>query len=266
MPLQTDVCDPWPIDLTCCDLSDDTSPETIERWQKVASILLFRLSGRRLGPSCPVTVRPCRRQCLEALPWLTPYWGAVGPWIPYLSDGVWRNASVCGCRGDCSCEELCEIRLDGPVYDIVSVQEGPETLPDTAYRVDGSGTLLRTDGECWPDCQDMAAAEGEEDTLTVTYRTGLPLDEAAVAAVSALTCHLIKGCGTGACGCKANRNLTRLNRQGTEYEFADPTLVYSEGRTGIPDVDLWLVTVNPHRLASPSRVYSPDFPRPRLVR
>lgn len=268
MPLANDVCDPWPVDLTCCDLPEDTPQETIDRWQMVASITLFRLSGRRLGPSCPVKVRPCRRQCMGDYPFAV-NWYSGFPWVPYIgSDGLWRNASVCGCTGDCACGELCEIRLDGPVYDVVSVQDGPVELPDTAYRVDGSGTLLRTDGNCWPDCQDMAAAEGEENTLTVTYRTGLPLDEAAKAAVSALTCHLIKGCGTGtgSCGCKPNRNMTRVSRQGVDLQFADPTLIYSEGRTGIAEVDLWLTTVNPYRQTSPSRAYSPDFKRPRVVR
>ncbi|WP_415949537.1 hypothetical protein [Streptomyces sp. KLOTTS4A1] len=43
----------------------------------------------------------------------------------------------------------------------------------------------------------------------------------------------------------------------------DPSLIYAEGRTGLPMADMWLSTVNPHRLTSPSRVYSPDYERPR---
>lgn len=267
MPLQPDVCDPWPIDTTCCDLPDDLDPAVLERWQRVASQLLFRLSGRRWGPSCPVTVRPCRKTCLDAYPQLMVSWGAAGPWIPYIgADGLWRNASVCGCSGDCACGELCEIRLDGPVFDVVSVQDGPITLPPEAYRVDGSGTLVRTDGGCWPDCQAMDLPCGEPGTLCVTYRTGLPLDESAVAAVSALTCHLVKGCSPGSCGCRAASNVTKLQRQGVTMEMADPTVLYADGRTGIAVVDAWLMSVNPDRVHSPSRVYSPDLRRPRLVR
>lgn len=265
-PLQRDVCDPWPIEL-CCSLSDDVTPALIARWQMVASLLLWRLSGRRWGPSCPITVRPCRRSCMDLYPSPLVSWGAAGPWVPYIgTDGAWRNASVCGCSSDCSCGELCEIRLPGPVYDITAVQEGALLLPPTAYRVDNSGDLVRTDGACWPDCQDMAADIGEPDTLAVTYRTGLQLDESAVAAVSELTCHLLKGCG-GACGCAASgRNVSRLTRQGVQLDMADPTLIYAEGRTGLPLVDLWLSTVNPYRLTSPSRVYSPDYQRPRIQR
>jgi hypothetical protein len=240
--------------------------EELERWTLVASQILFALSGRRIGP-CPVVVRPCRRACLESSPFISFQGsGSSGGWIPYIgADGLWRNASVCGCRSDCSCGELCEVYLPGPVYDITSVDIGGQGLAPDQYRVDAPGRLVRVGGGCWPDCQDMAAAPGEPDTFTVTYRVGLPVDEAAVAAVSEMTCHLLKGCGgSGSCGCKSNRNLTRLVRQGVEMDLADPTVIYSEGRTGLPLVDLWLTVVNPYRQTSPSRVYSPDFRYPRV--
>jgi hypothetical protein len=237
----------------------------VDRWAAVASQLLWALSGRRLGP-CPVTVRPCRRTCLETAPLGGITWGTASPWIPYIGlDGQWRNASVCGCQSDCSCGELCEVYLPGPVYDVVSVNVDGQDLPPGAFRVDAPGRLVRTDGQCWPDCQDMSAEPGAPDTFTVTYRWGLPLDEAATAAVSELVCHFLKGCSPGSCGCKINKNLTRVTRQGMEMEMPDPTLIYAEGRTGLPLVDLWLATVNPYRLTSPSRVYSPDFRRPRVT-
>lgn len=265
MPLQTGPCDPWDVDL-CCDVAD-VDEAILTRWQTVASQMLWGLSGRRWGP-CPVTVRPCRRACLDAAPISFQAGIGTGPWIPYIgTDGMWRNASVCGCASDCGCGELGEVKLVGPVYDIVEINVDGVVLPNdgTAYRVDAPGLLVRTDGECWPDCQDLAAPAGSDGTFTVTYRWGLPLDEAAIAAVSELTCHLLKGCSPGSCGCKANRNVTRVSRQGVNLEMADPTLIYSEGRTGLPLVDLWLSVVNPYRLTSPSRVYSPDLKRPRVT-
>ncbi|KQW11410.1 hypothetical protein [Streptomyces sp. Root369] len=263
MAIQTGPCEAWPTRLCCT--TEGVEDEELERWTLVASQILWALSGRRIGP-CPVTVRPCRRACLESSGFFSFQAGAgTGPWIPYIgTDGLWRNASTCGCRSDCSCGELCEVWLEGPVYDITEVDIGGQVLAPEQYRVDAAGRLVRVGGGCWPDCQDMAAAPGEPDTFTVTYRIGLPVDEAAVAAVSELTCHLLKGCGgSGSCGCKANRNLTRLVRQGVEMELADPQAIYSDGRTGLPLVDMWLTVVNPYRLASPSRVYSPDFRRPR---
>jgi len=262
--LQRPLCEPWPLDISCCPAAEGVDEAVLERWKRVATTILFNLSGRRWGPSCPYTVRPCRRRCLDGLP-LASSWAGGSPWIPYIGrDGQWRNASVCGCATDCSCSELCEVRLEGPVYDILGVEVDGVTLPETAYRVDSPGLLVRTDGGCWPDCQDMSAPVGEPGTFAVHYRIGLPLDDAAIAAYSELVCHLLKGCnGGGACGCKMPANVTRLSRQGIDQEFADPTLLYTEMRTGLPGVDLWLMSVNPHRLTSPSRVYSPDYRRPR---
>lgn len=269
MPLQVGPCDPWPVEL-CCELPEDLDPAVVDRWSRVASQTLWRLSGMRWGP-CPVTVRPCRRSCLESAPVSFQAGVGTGPWIPYIdAGGAWRNASVCGCKSGCSCGELCEIDLPGPVYDVVEVNDGGQVLtPGAEYRVDAPGKLVRLGGGCWPKCQDMAEPPGEPNTLTVTYRWGLPLDEAAVAAVSELTCQLILAClpaGTRGCGeCRLPGNVTRVVRRGVEIEMADPTVIFSEGRTGLPLVDLWLNTVNPDRLTSPSRVYSVDYRRPRVT-
>ncbi|MDX3345876.1 hypothetical protein PV387_03355 [Streptomyces sp. ME02-6987-2C] len=264
MPIQMGPCDPWPTRL-CCDV-EGKEPEEVARWTLVASQILFSLSGRRIGP-CPVTVRPCRRACLESASFVSFQTGTgTGPWIPYVGvDGMWRNASVCGCRSDCSCGELCEVYLPGPVYDVTEVNVDGQVLAPEQYRVDAPGRLVRVGGGCWPDCQDMAAPPGDPDTFAVAYRIGLPVDEAAIAAVSELTCHLLKGCGgSESCGCNANRNIVRYSRQGVDLEMPDPQVVYSQGRTGLPIVDAWLMAVNPNRLDSPSRVYSPDFRQPRV--
>lgn len=274
MPLQIGPCDPWPVAL-CCDLPDDLDPAILDRWQRVASQTLWRLSGMRWGP-CPVTVRPCRRSCLDEFTSSFQAGVGLGPWVPYIGvDGAWRNASPCGCSSSCSCGELCEVRLPGPVYDVVSVNvDGVDLVPE-AYRVDAAGLLVRTDGECWPTCQDMAQPEGAPGTWTVTYRWGLPLDEAAIAAVSDLTCELVKSClPPGTCGpCRLPGNVTKLARQGSNIvtrqgvsitDF-DPSVVFAEGRTGLLLTDMWLATVNPDRLTSPSRVYSPDYTPPRVT-
>jgi hypothetical protein len=188
--------------------------------------------------------------------------------VPYIdAAGEWRNANVCGCTTDCSCGELCEIALEAPVYDVVSVLEDGVVLPAGAYRVDVPGRLVRTDGGCWPDCQDMAAPCGDAGTLCVTYRMGLPLDAAAIAAVSELTCQLVAAClpaGTKGCGeCRLPGNVRRVVRQGVQVDMADPTTLFRDGRTGLTITDAWLATVNPHNAVSPGRVYSPDYRRAR---
>lgn len=269
MSLQVGPCAPWPVEL-CCD-TDGYEAEDVERWTRVASTILFHLSGMRYGP-CPVTVRPCGRSCLETagpLSFQASVGASTGGWVPYIgADGVWRNASLCGCKSTCSCGELSELYLPGPVYDVQEVNEGGQVLvPGVEYRVDAPGRLVRLGGQRWPTCQDMAAPEGDPNTLTVTYRWGLELDAAAIAAVSALVCHLLRGCSGsgGSCGCKANPRITKITRQGVDMERQDLTLLYAEGLTGIPEVDMWLMATNPFRLRSPSRVYSPDHRRPRVT-
>lgn len=258
------LCEPWPADTSCCDLPDDVDPADVERWRLVASTVLWRLSGMRWGPSCPVTVRPCGRSCVEQQASLWPGVLQSGGRVPYMdAGGVWRNA-VCGCKtASCSCTELCELRLDGPVYDVVEAVQDGRVLPPEAYRVDAPNTLVRLDGDCWPACQDLTVPPTEEDTAAVTYRTGLQLDEAAKAAVGALLCHYVRDCGSG-CGCRIPKTATRVVRQGLEIETPGPLQLYEGGLTGVPMADAWLLAVNPYGQRSPSRVWSPDLRRPRV--
>ncbi|MGF0163055.1 hypothetical protein ACQRET_03295 [Streptomyces koyangensis] len=269
MSLRVGPCEPWPTVL-CCD-TDEYEPAEVERWTRVASTILWHLTGMRYGP-CPVTVRPCSRSCLDGgapLSFQAMPGASTGGWVPYIDGaGIWRNASLCGCKSACSCGELSEIYLPGPVYDVVEVNDGGQVLaPGLEYRLDAPGRLVRLGGGRWPTCQEMAEPEGAPGTLTVTYRWGLELDDAAVAAVSELTCHLLRGCGAGggSCGCKANPRATRVSRQGVEIERQDVTLLYTEGLTGLPVADAWIKAANPYGLRSPSRVYSPDYKRPRFT-
>ena len=267
MPIHTEPCTPWEFTPDCCNVPDGTTQEQIDRARRIATAILWRASGMRWGPSCPYEVRPCRRSCLDDYPLRIDWSGGSGGLYPYIgTDGLWRNASPCSCSTDCSCGELCEIVLQGPIHTIVSVQDGETLLPPEAYRVDNGNRLVRLDGNCWESCYDLAAAPGEPGTLTVTYTVGLPLDDAALHAFSVLVCHLLKDCGTG-CGCalSSNRNVSRVSRQGVNLEFAEAGALYTEGRLGIPAVDRWIMLVNPYNLTSPSRVLSPDARRQRVT-
>lgn len=284
MPLNSGLCalDGWDLDRSCMDIPNDTPTEVIERWRAVAAEFLFGMSGNRFGPSCPVTVRPCRKQCAETYgrffnqgQFLGSGFQFTGPFVPYMAGGRMYNASLCGCTSSCHCgPELCEVYLPGPVYDIVAVDIGGEVVdPDTYGILDGR-YLVRSSataedaagGRCWPGCQDMSLPPGQPGTFTVTYRTGLPLPKMGVAALSALTEHYIKGCNGCGCGiATGNRNVSRLSRQGVDLEFADASAVLGEGKTGIDVVDQWLHMVNPSNLPRQLRVLSPDAPRaPRV--
>lgn len=270
------VCEPWPIRPAagCCTTEDaGASQEDKDFAALAATELLWRLTGMRWGPGCPVTIRPCSRTCgeemLAGLGYGPGYWGAGTPFVPYIGrDGSWYNFRGCGCTTTCGCSELSEITLDGPVYDIVSVVENGVTLSPGAYRVDFAGgwRLVRTDGGAFASCQDLAAPPGTANTLAVTYRLGLPLDNLAIRAVSALYCAMLKTCGgAGSCGCKLPANMTRMSRQGVDIELQSLTELTAAGLTGIKAVDEFILAVNPYGLRSASRVWSPDYKRARRV-
>lgn len=283
MPLNSGLCslDGWELDQSCMDIPAGTPPEVIEKWRRRAAELLYGLTGQRFGPSCPVTVRPCRKQCADSFGLLAGrffYQGqgyqSTGQFIPYMRDGMMFNASMCGCSGDCHCgPELCEVYLPGPIYDVVSVDIDGVTVDPTTYNIlDGRFLVRRSDttaeaagGPCWPGCQDMSLPPGAAGTFTVVYRTGVPLPEMGVAALSQLAAHYIKGCDGCGCGVATRNNLSRLSRQGVDLEFADQQQTLADGRTGLPLVDLFIHTVNPSKLPQAMRVLSPDAPRrPRI--
>lgn len=248
-------CEPWPLDMSCWEFpGDEPAPETVERWRRVATQILWGLTGRRWG-LCEVTVRPCLRNCSDA-----PMSAAMAP---YTVGGRWYNATCC-CAGECSCGgRLCEVRLEGPVHSIVEVLiDGQPVAPET-YRVDAPGLLVRqSTDECWPPCQDLSMPPTEPGTFAVTYRQGLEPDEAAIAAVSEYTYELIKACIPDA-DCALPRRVTSVVRQGIRIDRVDARDYLDEGRVGLDLVDQWIASVNPYGLPSQGRVMSPDHRPPR---
>lgn len=249
-------CEPWPIDTTCWSLPTEPAPEVIDHWRRVASQVLWSLSGRRWG-LCTETVRPCRRACTDGLiAGLRP-----GEYMrPYTFGGEWRNALVaCGCANTCGCQSLCEVDLPGPVDSVTAVLlDGAVVDPDD-YFIRGNKLARRGDG-CWPTCQDLSAPDDAEGAFTVTYRRGLALTPAAIAANSELTEELLRACIPD-CECALPRRIVSQAMQGLDTEYVNPQDFISGGKTGLYLTDLWLEAVNPYGLRAPSRVYSPDVPR-----
>jgi hypothetical protein len=248
------VCTVWELDLDCCDLPDGDHDDLIAAKQAISSQILFDGSGRRWG-TCEVTVRPCLRRCGGIFGLPNPYKG---------SDGEWRNFATCGCAGACSCDELCEIVLDGPVAEVVQVLiDGDELMPEN-YRLDlvnGEYRLLRTDGGCWPSCSDIAAGCDEEGAFCVTYMKGIELDALAIAANSELTCELVKSCIDGCKTCRLPKNVQAVVRRGVAINF-DTAKSWLKS---LPMVAAFLEAVNPEGLSSPSTVWSPDLPESRIT-
>lgn len=254
----------WPdpeVDPDCCPEWAQASVAARTRAAAFAAFILWSLSGRRHGV-CTVTVRPCGDDCAGE----STYHSAGGglPWAPMLVSGGWINCGGCGCSGPCDCCHVCKVRLPGIVQDVVQVIIDGVVLDPSVYRVDRHRELVRTDGVCWPRCADQHAPLDEVGggAFGVTYRRGLPLDDAAMYAYSSYACELLRACSQSDC-CRLPERVQTVTRQGVTVAMLDPMEFLDAGRTGIPEVDMWLGAVNPRGLRGRSRVLSPDGPTTR---
>lgn len=248
------------LDHSCCETWDDYAPEIQERADALAVQTIRILTARRVG-GCPITVRPCATRCVPS-GYITasPVGGTFVGTGPHINaSGAWVNS--CGCGSDCSCGALSQVRLQGPVGFINQVQVDGEVLDPSRYRLDDGVWLVRTDGENWPACQDMEAEVGEPDTFAVTYLNAHLVDASGLYAAGILACEYAKACLGAACRLPAG--VTEVTRQGVRYAINQD--LFTNGSTGIREVDAYVYRYNPTRSPFTSRVISPDIPRPRRV-
>lgn len=252
----------WDVDPEALGVCADWAtipPERQESALALASTYLWAATGRRYGV-CPVSVRPSqtRRSEIAYRDYaLTPGMSGLGTsGGPFLFGGRWFNA---GCATACCGNSACAIVLRGPVASVDEVLVGAEVVPPSAYRVDVTGgvyLLVRTDGECWPACQDFTTDEGEEGSFVVTYGLGQPLPLALQIATAMLACEYSKALAGGPC--KLPSKMTRLSRQGVEVELEPPDATGES--TGIREVDQVVAMLNPGGRTSPPLLFSPDLP------
>lgn len=213
---------------------------------KVASEILWRLTGAVFG-TCPITVRPCGRKC-----------ATFATYPAQLGTGVWINVA-CDCDGVCGCCSVCELKLEGPVASVTSVKMDGTALNPSVYRVDNGNMLVRVDGgPCWPTCQDLAKADTQVGTFSVTYQRGLPVPVGGQRAVAEMAAEIVKSCTGGAC--RLPSRVQEITRQGERIQLINDVEFLKSGLTGLPAVDMWVVAVNPYSHREPPSVYSPDLP------
>ena len=227
------------------------------RVEDMAGRALRMLTAYQVG-GCPITVRPCAPQCAPAT-YLTAPVSGVLPWVPYVSNGKWFNA--CGHRR-CECKTVNELRLPGPVSEVISVMESGVALSEGLYRVDNGNMLVRTDGKAWPVCQDMNLNDDDDGALAVTYVRGVSpgADGAFIAGI------LAKEFALGlqdAQECRLPPSVTSVVRQGITMELTQGQ--FPGGVTGVPEVDAWVQYWNPYKVKAPAGVYSPDVTSPRAT-
>jgi hypothetical protein len=252
-------CTDWPVQWTC-ELST-LNPAVTGVAVSMATETLWALTGMRFG-LCEVTLRPCADSCGDGRfyddfgpPWTLRYYPQ-----PALVGGLWFNLTCGSCTSGCSCGEVSEVRLPAPVFDVTEVVIDGVVLASSAYRLDNSRILVRTDGGRWPRCNDLSEDSGPG-TWSVTARYGEPLPAGAALAMGELACQFAKAADGQ--DCRLPAGVQNLVRQGVSISFPDVGELFAKGRTGLYLVDAFIATWNPGHLRQRSRVYRVDQPTVR---
>jgi hypothetical protein len=217
-----------------------------------ASYVLYSFTGSRWPGEQTDTYRPLRLcGCSEPFSWARDYAYSWYPrdddWPPTYLDRYAREHWPCGC----GCFGVRTIQLPGfPAQAITGItQDGVVLDPDDYELRDNRWVvaLRRVDGTIisFRCCQRMDLATTEVGTLEVEYTYGALPDAAGVKACAILAAELAYG-WTDNCGieCRLPPRVTSMTRQGVTMAIVDPLNMFAEGRTGIPDVDLWIAAAN----------------------
>lgn len=257
-------CSNWPVRWSC-DIVSQT-PDDVEYATAAATEILFNLSGQQFG-MCTASLRPCRRYTYTS-PWPSAWreWPLYGGWTypqPALIAGQWFNLTCGPCGDSCSCNNLSEILLPTNILTVTEVRVDGAPLATGNYRLDDGHLLVRTDGLDWPKSNNMALADTEVGTWSVSGEYGLPVPVLGQLAMGELACQLLKAINGE--DCQLPKYVQSVARQGVSIVFPAVQEFLKEGRIGLYLSDLFLDTVNPNKLRKRSRTYSVEGPSHRQV-
>lgn len=245
---------------------------------RVASELLYGMTGRQFAGRIQAYTRPNARP--SNVDWRS--WGQMGGFGWYGSWGTCSYAYGTGygaaslaAWGAHNCQVAPpEVELGGyPVISVDTVLIDGVTIPPEEYRVDDYKVLVRvrptassmpTEKTGWPVCQRLDLPDTEPGTFAVTFTYGTPPPaggkEAAISLAAELA--LIWG-GADDSLIRLPQRITQVVRQGETLTIADKQDFLDKNRTGLPDVDMWIKSVNPAGMQRGAQVWSPDLGRAR---
>lgn len=266
-PFSSGPCEPWE-PIWCGPLPTGAEAVTGDAIQ-MASEVLFQAGGQRFG-LCQVKIRPCRDDCADGWLGFNDWWPGVGNTVssngggprPWWVNGTWYNVCSSGCGGTCSCTTIDQALLPAPTREVVEVRLDGQVMDSSRYRVDENRLLVRTDGQLWPLCQDMAAGDDQPGTWSVTITVGEDVPLLARRALGELAMEFVKECLGD--DCLIPYEITSLSRQGVNISFGSPSATKTiVGEMGLRMVDLYLATYNPSNLQHKGKTYDVDRnPRP----
>lgn len=244
-PLQANgVCEPW---VTPGDLSGDCAAidaDILEWACQQASDALYVFSGRIYPGYCSDTIRPTGGNGVNYGPARIPGYGR-----PFT--------------GNHCCSPLSQIELPAtPVVSVDEVKVDGAIVDPSLYRVDDWRWLVRLpddarSAQAWPCCQRMDLPSSEVGTFESTYTFGRRVTVPGASLASLLACELAKARDPDAT-CRLPKRVTQVVRQQVTYTILDPLTMFGEMQTGISEIDMWLASVNPHKVKTPAKVWSPD--------
>lgn len=267
MPLNEVWCDESDLCEPCSDYTLD--PSSLADFFEISSELLYRWTAMQFPGVGTETIRPCTQRTFQDYPGTHVGAGRLSSDYLYSPLGFPFGFpfSACGCGeiDTCGCGFLPQIRL--PRWPIRTVSVKIDGAPFTSVRIDEDQFLVRTDGQQFPCCQDLSLPDTAPNTWSVSYTWGhgVPLSGRKAAAV--LACELFLACQPDdvSAKCRLPRNIVSMTRQGISVQFADTKgfLISKLGspiKTGLVEVDTFILAYNPHGLDAPCEIMSPDVP------
>ena len=210
------------------------------------------LTLHRVGGS-PVTIMPVSRELVDGF--YIGYPGIPGEYpLGYFSLGtVWPSAEHL--KNYTSITAVQALDLPGPVGEIAEIRIDGAVLDPLAYRVENGRYLIRLDGGSWP--------VNSGDDFTVTYFNSHPVEAMGSYAAGVMAAEWLKLLTNAKGGCRLPKSVTNIQRQGLTMELARG--MFPDGVTGMPEVDAYIMLLNPFALKVMPQVYSPDLPAHRQV-
>jgi len=213
----TGPCDAWVTwdDVEACGTiklpaGQTIDPAAAQLWLDQATEILYDLSGRRYPGICTATRSLC-----------------------FACQSCWPTI--------CSCDPYPSIDLGGkfPVLGAWDVTVDGVTLAPSAYTIRGRRWLVRLDGQVWTQtgwnfAQDPAG-------FRVSWAYGRVPPAAGKAAAAKLASEIAKRC-VGDKTCQLPQRVTSINREGVTFTVIDPMRMLDEGKTGVYEIDLWLMS------------------------
>lgn len=235
----------WPLDRTgfpaLPDIAAADYPRKLAEERGAAQLavtVMHALSGRQFGLQ-DVIARPCRSAARH---------GAVGVTSYLLSwEGFGWVSFPCGCAGACRQSGPNMIHLPGPVAAVTKVEIAGVPLNPAVWVAEGN-VVYRREGP-WPS-QDLNRPLGDTGTWGVFYQRGIAVPPGVSELTGLLAREFLTAVSDDASRCRLPRTVTTVSRQGVTYRAYDPAVIYANGKTGLPEIDLWLASINPNHLAA----------------